>query len=53
MKSIRIDISGTSLLVDVTFFDEEIFNKISEMEEGEFNFGDLCSGFEKKRVHLG
>ena len=34
--------------MDVTFFDEEIFNKISEMEEGEFDSGDLCSGFEKK-----
>ena len=53
MKSIKIDLNGKSLLVYVTFFDEEIFNKISEMEKGEFDFGDLCSGFEKKRVHLG
>ena len=53
MKSITIDISGTSLLAYVTFFDEEIFNKIRKMEKGEFDFGDLCSDFEKKSVRLG
>ena len=53
MKTVEVNIKGNSLLAYVTFYDEDILNKLNEMDEGEYNFVDLSMENEKGGAFLG
>ena len=51
MKTVEITVTGNSLLAYVTLYDEDILEKLNDIEQ--FDFVDFRNGQEKKSVFLG
>jgi len=51
MKTVEITVTGNSLLAYVTLYDEDILEKLNDIEQ--FDFVDFRNGHEKKSVFLG
>jgi len=53
MKTVEVKITGNSLLAYVSFYDAEILDRLTEMEEGEYDFLDFSAEHKKFEVFLG
>ena len=53
MKTVEVKITGNSLLAYVSFYDAEILDRLSEIEEGEYDFLDFSAEHKKFEVFLG